>query len=144
MLSPEDSKKVSDAKLALVGVLKHFMPATQRAILIDTLRGEERVGMAEVVQRVVDVIGKMPKTGETDGQGDAAMVHLHYFYGSIDAWITEKDEGDGSDDLGQHQAFGKVDLGYGGELGYVSIQELIENGVELDLYFQPKPLKDVK
>ena len=37
----------------------------------------------------------------------------------------------------QLQAFGKADLGHGGELGYISIVEIIKCGAELDLHWQP-------
>jgi hypothetical protein len=40
----------------------------------------------------------MPQTGETDGQGDKAVAHLHYFMGQFDFWITERDIGDGTAD----------------------------------------------
>ena len=79
------------------------------------------------------------------------MVHLHYFGGSVDAWIVERDMGDSKyqDEIGpQYQAFGPITL-YGesirdSEWGYISIQELIENGIELDLYWTPKAVKEVK
>lgn len=32
----------------------------------------------------------------------------------------------------------------GGETGYISIVELLENGAELDLYFTPKTLAEVQ
>lgn len=44
----------------------------------------------------------------------------------------------------QHQAFGAANLGYGAELGYISIEELKENNVELDLYWTPKPLSQIE
>jgi len=58
----------------------------------------------------------------------------------MDWYITEKDMGDE-----QIQAFGLADLGMGfPELGYISIEELVENGVELDLHWTPKTLAEVK
>ena len=45
---------------------------------------------------------------------------------------------------GQIQAFGLANLGYGAELGYICIKELIEHGIELDLYWTPKTLGEVK
>lgn len=144
MLTLDESNKVRAAKAALMGILKDFMPVSQRNCLADALRGEERVGIAEVVLRATEQIETMPKTYEQDGLGDAAVAHLHYFRGSVDAWITEKDKGDGSEDTAQYQAFGKQSF-YGpdsAEMGYISIKELIENGVELDLYWEPKTLKE--
>jgi hypothetical protein len=45
----------------------------------------------------------------------------------------------------QHQAFGLADLfGDGGELGYISIVEILANGGGLDFYFTPKTLKEIR
>jgi hypothetical protein len=129
---------IAAARTALSeGVLQFFMPLAERQALLSTLRGEEAAGMADIVNRIVTTVTTMPKVYETDGEGMDAVVKLHYFKGGIDAWITERDTSDG-----QHQAFGYVDLGYGGELGYVSIQELIDAGCELDLYWTEKTLRE--
>jgi hypothetical protein len=34
--------------------------------------------------------------------------------------------------------------GYEPELGYISIEELLENGAELDLHWTPKPFSKIK
>lgn len=155
MLTVEDSNTVRAARDALMGVLKNFMPAGERATLANSLRGEERVSIAKTILATLEVIKTMPKSYEQDGKGDDAVVYLHYFRGSVDAWITEKDDsiteelpGDQPcENYEQIQAFGKVNL-YGtgivdAEFGYVSIQELIDNGVELDLYWTPKTIKEL-
>src|SRR3989442_851268 len=80
------------------------------------------------------------KTHDKHSKGDAAIVYLHYFNGSMDWYITEKDMEAG----GQHQAFGLADFGDGGELGYISIVELIRNHVELDLYWTPCTLAHIR
>ncbi|MBL0011067.1 MAG: DUF2958 domain-containing protein [Nitrosomonas sp.] len=81
----------------------------------------------------------MPKTYGQDGMGDKAIAYLHYFSGGSDWYITEKDMEDE-----QLQAFGLANLGQGGELGYISIQELIDAGVEIDLYWTPKTIGQIK
>jgi len=52
--------------------------------------------------------------------------------------------GDESGDPAQHQAFGLASMGDDPELGYISICELIELGVELDLYFTPVPIGECR
>ena len=87
-------------------------------------------------------INEMPKSYETDGQGGEAKVVLHYFKDGSDWWIIEKDL-----EPEQHQAFGFACLNGDvecAELGYISIAELIKYGVELDLYWTPKTLKEIK
>ena len=139
------NESVAKALEALTrGELYKFMPAGQRRILITQLRkSDEALGIAETVLRAEQRIADMPVTYQQDGLEDQAVIHLHYFMGSVDAWITEKDMDGGVD-----QAFGLVNLmGTGpgdAELGYVSIRELVENGVELDLYWTPVTIAELK
>lgn len=129
------------------GKIKRFMSKPQLSVIADNLRGEEGDFFASKVLEIAGVIEAMPATYETDDQGTAAVVHLHYFRGGVDAWITEKDKGDGSHDDRQHQAFGLITLTGNkddAELGYISIDELIENNVELDLYWEPQTLDELK
>ena len=136
---------VKQALTSLAGQLKDFMPMSQRTALIEALTTEERDGIAELINNVVNTIETMPKSYETDGMESKVVVYLHYFKGSVDAWITEKDIGDG-DDTTQYQAFGRICITGNtddAELGYISIQELIENGVELDLYWKPVTLGEL-
>ena len=76
------------------------------------------------------------------GKGDDAIVYLHYFFGGCDWYITEKDV-----DGGVQQAFGYAVL-FGdkqnAELGYICITEITQFGAELDLYFTPCPLAEIK
>lgn len=125
-------------------LLRHFMAQQQLAVLAEARRGEEGEFFDQKLAEISAVIRSMPKTYETDGQGDAAIAHLHYFKGGCDWFITEKDMGDESGDLAQHQAFGLAKMGGDPELGYISIRELIELGVELDLYFTPAPLSECR
>lgn len=150
MLSTEDSAKVRNAKEALMGTLKHFIGLRQRSVLADTLRGEERVAIAEIVLRVEAQIKAAPKTYETDVIETADKVfQLHYFGGPVDAWIVERDQGDSPGGPGfdeQTQAFGKITLTGDkddAEWGYISIQDLIENHIELDLCWTPKTAKEL-
>jgi len=119
----------------------------QCAVVRAGLRGEEKAYFAEVLARVARTFDTMPTTGETDGQGEDAVAHLHYFTGAADFWIVERDAGSPDDEpgTGQIQAFGLADLyGDGGELGYISIPELLENGAELDFHFKPKTLREIR
>lgn len=120
-------------------LIPKFMSKAQRAALAEAMEGEELEFFTNMLIDLERKLETMPKTYEQDGKGDDAVVHLHYFRGGMDWYITERDM-----EEEQHQAFGLADLGYGGELGYISIQELIDNGVELDLYWEPKTLGEVK
>lgn len=120
-------------------ILRHYIGTSQLLVLSQSCRGEERQFFLDKLCELAQRVHAMPRVYEQEGKGDEAIAFLHYFTGSCDWWITERDTTDE-----QHQAFGLANLGYGGELGYISIAELIDAGAELDLYFQPKPLKEVK
>lgn len=122
--------------------LQGFVSRAQMRCILDGCRGEEgnhfRAKLSEYTQRITE----MPKTYETDGQGEAAIAQLHYFVGGCDLFITERDVD--TDGEGQIQAFGLADLGYGPELGYISIAEAIAHGAELDLYWTPRTVGDIR
>lgn len=136
--------------LALTGKLKNFMHVTQRTVLAEALDGEERVAIAENILQILARIEATPKTYETDNIAmKDKIVHLHYFMGGMDAWIIERDIGTVPEEQGmgaQHQAFGIITTSgesfKDSERGYISIQDLIANGVELDLHFVPTSAKE--
>ena len=121
-------------------VLRRFTNLDQWKFLGELANGPEGDHFTSKVNAYCNRITTMPVTYDTDGQGDDAICHLHYFRGNMDWYIIEKDC-----EPEQHQAFGWCDLGMGcPELGYVSIKELTDNNVELDLYWEPKTLREVK
>jgi hypothetical protein len=133
-----------------VKALRGFIGPSQLRAIGDGCRGEERQFFYDKVCELSAIVDRMPKTGETDGMGDKATVWLHYFAGgSANYWITEKDTGAPGDEPEQFQsqAFGLANCFGGpddGELGYISIPEILANGGELDLYFKPQTLAELK
>lgn len=116
-----------------------------RAVILLEHDGEEAAFFVDMIFALAARIVKMPKTYEQDGKGEEAIAYLHYFAGgSASWWITERDVSSQPGEM-DRQAFGLADLFRdGGELGYISIAELLENEAELDLYFEPKPLREVR
>lgn len=142
---PIKAAKATKAQgLAALAALNPFMGNSQTKAVRSNMNGEEGQYFIDKMIELATLIKNMPVTHGQDGKGDQAIAYLHYFRGGMDWWITEKDVGDDSDDDGQHQAFGAADIGYGPSLGYISIQELIDNGVELDFHFPPKTLAAIK
>lgn len=132
-------KTVAEAEVKL----RPFVSRQQYQAMADLSRtGEERVFFQEKWIEFGNRVESMPETWEQDGKGDDAVVYLHYFRGGSGWYITEKDA-----DGGVEQAFGYTVL-HGdtenAELGYISIAELTECGVELDLHFEPRALREVK
>lgn len=133
------------------GLFDNFMPASQRFSFLEALEGEEAEFFIDNLWELAKTIRGIPVTYNTEDVETADKVlHLHYFGGGVDAWIVERDVGDTPDGDGtgpQLQAFGKITVMGGGwqeaEWGYISIQELIENGIELDFYWSPKTVREM-
>ena len=129
--------------------LKHFIGRDQLSVMLANCRGEEGKHFRDKIVALKAQIEAMPTSYETDGQGDEATATLHYFNGGSDWYITEKDAGVPEDEEQgvQLQAFGLACLNgdtENAEMGYISIEELIKHGVELDLYYAPKTIGDIK
>ncbi|MDA8152916.1 MAG: SNF2-related protein [Acidithiobacillus sp.] len=135
----ENQPVLRDIPAAIRGFLSnHQRLATERG-----LHGEEREYFSDKLRELERIIRDMPQSYQTDGQGDDAPVALHYFLGNADWYIIEKDSD--PDGEGQIQAFGLADLGEGfPELGYISIQELVQAGAEMDYHFAPRTLRELK
>ena len=141
--SAEDEERKRPSKmdaLPALKVLRGFMSSAQINTFGNAMRGEEAQYFVEKAVEMANVVKTMPKTYEQDGMGDQAVVYLHYFVGSADWYITERDM-----DKEQLQAFGLADLGQGfPELGYISIDEITKSGAELDLHWSPKTIAEIK
>ena len=129
--------------LRVIDICRGFVPAEQLAAMVQGLRGEEREYFRGCLREVAATVQSMPATYGQDGKGDDAVVHLHYFGGNWDWWITEKDiDADGQ---GQVQAFGMADSGYGPELGYIGIKDMLNRpAINLDLHWTPQTLGQIK
>ncbi len=94
---------------------------------------------------------KLPELYAQDGKGGEAVVYLKLFTPTANWtwWITEGSpiKDDDGNEVDFH-FFGLVQ-GHEMELGYASLKELesvigpLELGVERDLYWQPKTLKEI-
>jgi len=117
--------------------LSAFMGHAQTQAVKRAAKGEEKQFFFDKVAELHRTIQAMPRTYEQDGMEDEAVAYLHYFKDGADWYITEKDmDGDGTE-----QAFGLADLyGDGGELGYISIRELVRIGAQLDFHFKPQAI----
>lgn len=130
--------------------LKHFIGKNQLACMRDACGGEEGEFFRNMISDLKNTLATMPKTYETEDQETGEkLATLHYFSGGSDWYIIERDAGSPDDEVQgiQVQAFGFACLNGdtdNAEYGYISIQELIENGVELDLYYKPEKMKDIR
>lgn len=128
--------------------LRGFMCKRQWSTLRDFCRPqvEEHEFFIRKAIELAGIIDEMPETKQTDGQGKAAIAHLHYFAGQANFYITEKDRGadDDTPEQFQSQAYGLADLfSDGGEIGYISLPEIFQSDAELDFHWTPKPLSEI-
>jgi len=122
-----------------------FIGGSQLQAVKSLLRGEERQFFRDKMCELAALVASMPESYQTDGKAGDAIAFLHYFAGGSANWyITEKDRGC-PESPGQHQAFGLADLfGDGGDLGYISIADILENNGELDFHFAPVTLRELR
>ena len=133
-------KHTKDDAAAAIKSLRHFIGNNQMVAMLECCAGDEKQFFIDKLVEVYEIVTSMPKTYETDGQGDKAVIHLHYFTPSADFYITERDC-----ETEQLQAFGLADIfGDGGELGYISIVELLKCGAELDLHWTAKTMAQLR
>lgn len=122
--------------------LRAYMNRSQLSTVTKCMHGEEKQFFFDKMAELANTIETMPVTYQQDGKGDDALAYLHYFHGGSDWYITELDMDGGVD-----QAFGYACLNGDlmcAELGYISIAELVGYGVELDFYFKPTTLRNIK
>ena len=131
------NNKTREDALDALRFLQGYMSQSQLAAIAAGMRGEERQHFFNKAVETERLIQTMPKTYEQDGAGVEAIAHLHYFLNGFDWYITERDM-----EREQLQAFGLACMGEE-EMGYINIVELIRNGAELDLYFEPRSLKKI-
>ncbi len=135
----EEAKEQAISLQDKLEVIKGFIGVSQYSILKNAIKSDENE-FEEVIERLHQTITTMPKTYEQDGKGNKAVAYLHYFKGGSDWYITEKDTEDE-----QLQAFGLVSLnGDYPEIGYISIEELKKLNIELDFYWEPKTIGEIK
>lgn len=140
-LEPEVKPQITMTDVnKVMPLLKNFIGAAQLSAVGSLIRGEEGQFFKDKMVEIANVVQTMPKTYGQDGMADKAIAYLHYFKGSGNWYITEKDMEDD-----QLQAFGLADIfGDGGEFGYINIEEIIQHGVELDFQWTPKTIGQIK
>jgi hypothetical protein len=138
----KNTKRIEAVAAANV-LYPRFIGRAQMIAILEGCKGEEGDYFADLLIEYAARVAAMPATYGTDGQRGQAVAHLRYFAGGQATWwITEKDVD--TDGEGQIQAFGLADLfGDGGELGYISIAEIIANGGEMDLHYRPRTLEAI-
>ncbi len=152
-ITDSDNREVSPAEWtrrgnAALARMAGFIGGSQLAFVKTALRGEERQWFAEKFEELATLIESMPVTYGQDGKGDDAICYLHYFGGSYDGYLTEKDMEESEDPAeAQWQAHGFVHwehMSGDASLGYICLPEIFKSNMELDFHFEPTPLREIK
>jgi hypothetical protein len=150
-IDPEPMKSdILDIFLPKIKIIKPFISQPQLDALINMYRSEEKQAAIDIATQLAETISTMPATYETENiKENDKIIHLHYFRGGSDWYIIEKDKGAKDDPVPgiQYQAFGYTVLNgddINAEWGYISIEELIRNNVELDFYWNKKTFGELK
>jgi len=121
--------------------LEHFISKSQLKALKYLRKGPEGAAAEEIINRLAGIIDAMPGPYATDGTPiEETTAWLHYFHAAGDWYIFEKDS-----TPEQMQCFGYARLSAMPEMaesGYISIQELIDNDIELSFHFEPRKFKE--
>lgn len=107
--------------------LKPFLPNSEYNVLSSSIR-EHVDALQDVIKQVEDA--KHSK--------DENIAYLHYFSGGSDWYINNIDENNIA--FGYTMLNGDIEMA---EFGYIDINEITSLGVELDLYYEPAPFKEV-
>lgn len=93
-----------------------------------------------MMKKQIEKLLKTAPAYSTEGQGDNVVCKAHFFnpLGKGDWYVLEAFKEDN-----QIVFFGYVDLIYP-ELGYFSLNELMVNNMEMDLWWNPKSLREIK
>ena len=118
--------------------LNRLLSEAQKAALHECLRGEEAVFFIEKLKEVQRIADHTPRTYQTEQSEAVKVATMHYFLNGWDWYLVEMDM---QKEL--TQCFGLV-KGYEKELGYFSLPEILKTGAELDLYWTPTPINEIK
>lgn len=139
--APEVAKNSLRTGINAMVYLLQYMPKGEWQTVKDNMAGEEGQYFIDLAVNLVAFIKAMPITGTN--RSDKALVYLHYFRGSTDCFITERD----MEEDEQLQAYGFTILNgdlQNAEWGYISIPEITGAGLELDLHWKTRPMDAIK
>jgi len=132
-LALDDYEKL---RLAIVVVLKQYAPYKPQRPSVSLPKSP--LLTSRQVKAIYDTLEEMPKTYSLDDVWPKP-VGVKLFNSSMTAYVVEADGGSEYDEYSgqQSQAYGYFfNESYGeGEWGYINVDELVEAGFEMDLYF---------
>ncbi len=129
-----------DNQEILKTILK-FMPKNQAYCFIQGVKGSEHDYFLQIARKINQAIESAPAIYETDSKGDEVKPILHYFYGSVDIYVTEIDKSE------YNQHFGYIRIGTGNfEAGYIKLDCIFKEIplINLDFHFVAKAIRAYK
>lgn len=124
-------------------ILKQFISREQIFVLMSGLSPLERMAYSDRLINLATIINEdMPINDNTMPTSNDNTIYLHYFINGADWYVIEKDAN--VDGKGQIQAYGLVDFGEGLQETFISIKQMFEFHVQLDLAFQPRSVSELQ
>ena len=125
-----------------VATLRPFLSAQQWAGIAKAFRGSDAAHFMELAARIAARVRLMQKADDQEGQGAWATVQLRYFLSACDWYIVNLDPV-----AGVERAAGFVTR-EGASLDadpvIISVAELVACGAQLDLYFPPRSVGQLR
>ena len=122
-------------------LLNAFTAGYQRAELLANLRQGPDNLYVHVLARLADRWDQTPTTAQMHGATRSAIARWHFTKGASDYWIIAKDTG-----ASQSHAYGLASISYvhaAPEPGHISIPDILADGAQLDLYFEPVTVAEI-
>lgn len=128
--------------VAAVPLVRKFAPPSQMREIIAGTQGDEREKFLGILADFGDRIFRMPaasgdKAPPLDAEGEIAQ--LHYRVGRYNWYLTRK----GSENPVENAVVFVTAPGVRESIGFISVQEILASGGELDLSFKPQRLSKI-
>ncbi len=121
-----------------IPAMRAYVSPTQLEVMGNASKGKEGQFFKDKFVELAKIIDDMPATFEQTGTSLDSVVYLHYANGDKNWYVTGKDAlGDGTSAVYGHKGLGQ---GISTMPFRIDINELVKNGAELDLHFDPMSL----
>lgn len=121
-------------------ILSQFIGNAQLKSFCDGIRGKDGQMIVDYLLGIVNCLKSIPELYETDSDDLNVLAYLHYNFKNEDWYITEL----GGSENGLQKCFGLyLSPDNKSKIDFINVQDLIERGISLDLYWEVCPLRKV-
>lgn len=125
--------------VAAVPLVRKFTPPSQMREIIAGTQGVERDKYLKILADFGNRIFNMPASGAKAAPLADEIAQLHYRVGLYNWYVTRK----GPENPVENAVVFVTAPGVTESIGFISVQEILASGGELDLSFKPQPLSKI-